>query len=179
MIVANAEGGVTDHLETDLNKAREDVIRLARHLGLRVVSESSVVARGSVTPITSDAGIASRSRSARAWVVARDARDEAFGDGLFSDPAWDMLLELYIAHERGVQISVGSLCRASNVPASTAIRWIGVLEERGLVVRSPDKRDRRRFWVSLSDRGLANMVEALDGWGEGDRRLPGAQSQRG
>src|SRR3546814_1843272 len=42
-----------------------------------------------------------------------------------SDPAWDMLLDLYLAAERNTRpVSISSLCIASAVPATTALRWI-------------------------------------------------------
>ncbi len=50
---------------------------------------------------------------------------------------------------------------AGQVPASTALRWIWVLEEAKLVERKLDQTDKRRSFISLSSIGLASMREVL------------------
>ncbi len=76
---------------------------------------------------------------------------------LFADPAWDMLLDLYLADILSKRISVSSLCCASNVPATTALRWIGALGREGLIKRTADPHDARRYYISLSEAGLERM----------------------
>jgi DNA-binding MarR family transcriptional regulator len=36
------------------------------------------------------------------------------------------------------------------VASTTALRWIGVLEERGLILRAPDPGDGRRIYLALT-----------------------------
>jgi DNA-binding MarR family transcriptional regulator len=85
---------------------------------------------------------------------ARRERDRLFGKAdLFGEPAWDMLLDLFIAAEEGKQISVSSLCIASSVPQTTALRWIAILEAEALIMRTPDPIDARRVFLSLSKSG--------------------------
>ena len=79
---------------------------------------------------------------------------------LFADPAWDMLLDLYLSDILSQRVSVSSLCAASNVPASTALRWITSLQAEGLVERTGDVCDQRRYFMSLSEKGMA----AMDGY---------------
>lgn len=81
---------------------------------------------------------------------ARLDRNNYFPGDLFSDPAWDMLLELYAAELGQVRVSVTGLCIASNAPTSTALRWISVLERKKLIERRPDPLDGRRFFLSLT-----------------------------
>jgi len=85
----------------------------------------------------------------------RMRRDELIGSSLFRDPAWDMLLGLFAAHEQGQQVSVSSLCYASGVPQSTALRQIARLEAHGLIERRGDPSDLRRSWVSAKPEALA------------------------
>lgn len=87
----------------------------------------------------------------------RRLRAEFFGNSLFADPAWDILLDLTAARTEGKRVSVTSLCIAANVPATTALRWILQMTESGLLQRTNDDQDRRRAYVSLSDKG-ANLV---------------------
>lgn len=77
--------------------------------------------------------------------------------GLFADPAWDMLLDLFAASAEGVRVSVSSACIASGVATSTALRWINELELGGLVTRRPDPLDGRRTFVEISP-GAADAV---------------------
>ncbi len=93
----------------------------------------------------------------RRAIRARRLRDSFFGDNLFEDPAWDMLLDLYAARLEVQQVSVSSLCIASAVAATTALRWIGRMTQAGMFVRDPDPNDRRRAFITLSARALAGM----------------------
>ena len=97
----------------------------------------------------------------RAILRARRQRDRLFAGGLFADPAWDMLLELYAAELCGYRVSVSSLCMSAAVPTTTALRWTRCLEENGLVRRSPDPLDGRRVFISLSNEGLDAMNELM------------------
>lgn len=93
----------------------------------------------------------------RKAIRARRLRNRPFPDVLFEDPAWDMLLDLYAAHLERAQVSVSSLCIASAVAPSTALRWIGRMTEDGLFVREPDPFDRRRAFMALSETALDRM----------------------
>lgn len=64
-------------------------------------------------------------------IQARRHRDALFSQGLFSDPAWDILLELFACRLEQRQISVSALCGAAAAPATTALRRIGSLESQG------------------------------------------------
>lgn len=90
-------------------------------------------------------------------IRARRLRDRILGEGLFEDPAWDMLLDLFAAHLEHAQVAVSSLCIASAVAPTTALRWITKLDEAGFLVRRPDPFDRRRIFLALSGRGIEAM----------------------
>lgn len=79
------------------------------------------------------------------------------GDGLFEDPAWDMLLDLFAAELEGTRVSVSSLCIAAGVAPTTALRWIAKMSEMGLFIRHPDPVDRRRAFMALSPRASEAM----------------------
>lgn len=93
-------------------------------------------------------------------VIVKNRRDrrEFFDEDMFADPVWDMLLDLAIASVRHEQVSVTSLCIASGVPASTALRWIAIMEERGLVTKRNDPLDRRRSYITLTHSALRNLA---------------------
>jgi hypothetical protein len=93
----------------------------------------------------------------RAAIRARRLRDQFFEGGLFADPAWDMLLDLFAAHLEHARVSVSSLCIAAAVPPTTALRWITTMRDAGLFERHDDPFDRRRAFVGLSEIALAAM----------------------
>lgn len=88
----------------------------------------------------------------------RQARGKFIDPALFADPAWDMMLDLTAAHAEGSEVAVTSLCIASGVPAITALRWIRQLVEVGLFERVEDRNDKRRAFISLSDKAAEAMA---------------------
>lgn len=95
--------------------------------------------------------------SVRGAIRARRLRDQFFASDLFADPAWDMLLDLFAARLEGGNVSVSSLCIASAVPPTTALRWITTLTDAGLVGRQEDPAEKRRAFIVLTARGVAGM----------------------
>ena len=68
----------------------------------------------------------------------------------FHAPGWDILLDLYAHALEGRRVSITSSCIASGVPPTTALRYLQVLEEAGLIERVDDRVDRRRSFLSLT-----------------------------
>jgi DNA-binding MarR family transcriptional regulator len=86
----------------------------------------------------------------RAVIRARRLRARYFQDGLFADPAWDMLLDLLQAEIAQLRVPVSSLCIAAAVPATTALRWLKSMTNQGMFVRRADPHDGRRVFVELA-----------------------------
>ena len=87
----------------------------------------------------------------------RVRRNDIIGADLFRDPAWDMLLELYAAHQRGETVPVNSLCYASGTPPTTALRHIKRMREHGLVERVGDSDDERRVRLRPTAKAVAGV----------------------
>jgi len=81
---------------------------------------------------------------------------------IFSDPAWDILLDLYISKAKNKKISVTSACLGSAVPPTTALRWLKILEDRSLIIREVDHEDGRRNFISISALGCDLMERSLN-----------------
>jgi DNA-binding transcriptional ArsR family regulator len=96
-------------------------------------------------------------------LLARRARDELLGEDLFSDPAWDLLLELYAAELGRRPVTVQDLVLATGTPASIAERWLSALAERGLVI--PSGRAGGGARISLSAEGLSKLERLARRWG--------------
>lgn len=94
--------------------------------------------------------------SVRSVIRARRLRGRYFAEDMFADPAWDMLLDLLQAEIAQLRVPVSSLCIAAAVPATTALRWLKSMTEKGIFVRRADPHDGRRVFVELSrDASLA------------------------
>jgi DNA-binding MarR family transcriptional regulator len=98
-------------------------------------------------------GGSAEARWVRSLLTARAERSRFFSARLFADPAWDMLLELYAAELAQRRTSVTGLGSSSGVPPTTALRWMNVLEQDGLVIREDDPLDGRRVFIALSEKG--------------------------
>ena len=72
-----------------------------------------------------------------------------------------MLLDLFSAHVNSRRISVTSACLAANVPTTTALRWIGILEQAGLLQRERDEADARRMFVRLTQVAIEKLTKVL------------------
>ncbi len=96
-------------------------------------------------------------RLVRKIIQQRQLRGRFFDADLFADPAWDMLLDLTAARVEHVRVSVTSLCIASGVPPTTALRWISQLTAAGLLERIEDETDRRRAFIQLTDKAVDGM----------------------
>lgn len=93
----------------------------------------------------------------------RALRRNFLPSAILVEPDFDMLLDLYVASQRGQDVSVSSLCIASQVPASTALRHLEAMEKMKLVRREKDPNDRRRCFVRLTEETAMGLVNWLDG----------------
>lgn len=151
-----------DGASAQLRHLNEEVARISRVLARLSAEEKrpgGVADRQIAYAAPPAAPVASPATGAeiRRVIRARRMRDQFFTDGLFEDPAWDMLLDLYAAEIEGAQVSVSSLCIAAAVAPTTALRWIARMTEAGLFVRQPDPFDRRRAFLALSEEAREKM----------------------
>ena len=94
---------------------------------------------------------------ARALFRERRTREQHLPRTLFAEPAWDLLLELFICRleERAVQVSAVGL--RAGIPATTALRWLDVLEREGLVKKIAAPVDQRVVHVTLTGEAFERM----------------------
>lgn len=101
------------------------------------------------------------SRIAQTLYRLRRRRERLFAPGLFSDPNWDLLLDLYASEQGGGRVSITSACIAAISPTSSALRCLKQLEELGMVYRERDPMDGRRTYVRLSVGAMMKMESLL------------------
>ncbi|MGE7205309.1 hypothetical protein ACQKJZ_06480 [Sphingomonas sp. NPDC019816] len=100
---------------------------------------------------------------ARKLYAERRRRDKHFDHCgvIFGEPAWDILLDLFIAYEDGKSQSVSATCIGACVPQTTGLRWIAMLEREGLVHSWHGERDGRYRMLGLTPAGVETMVRYL------------------
>ena len=113
-------------------------------------------------PDASRASGAERREKFLRMLRVRSARRHFFEPMLFSDPCWDMLLDLMAARVTGKRVSVTSVCLAADIPLTTGLRRIEELVKAGFVHRSPDPIDGRRTFVELTDQAVGQLNDYFD-----------------
>lgn len=97
----------------------------------------------------------------RSFVGTNQQREEFLDPDLFSDPAWNILLDLASARLENKPVPVSSACVAARVPMSTALRHIRHLVADGYVKRWQDPSDRRRDLLMIEERGMKSVMDYL------------------
>lgn len=136
---------ILDHLSSDLHRIATRIAKL---------SSTGPAPNPSVQTQPSDLPSA---KLVQEIIRDRRTRSQFFSPNLFADPAWDMLLDLYHAELSYIRVSVSSLCIASDVPQTTALRWINLLVGQGLVLRRADPHDGRRIFIELTAEASESM----------------------
>ena len=107
-------------------------------------------------------------------VRARRKRAELFGEDLFAEPAWDILLELSLARLQTRAVTADLLFASVSVDESTAARWIEKLAQDGWIRRTAARGDKEL--VELSPKAIAVMHSWVSEWIEDHRDRSGDRS---
>lgn len=151
-----------------------DLLSLARDLEGRSPTTAGGAAQDELSIAHDRRTLAEMARGA---YRERRLRSQFFtGTDLFGEPAWDLLLDLFINANEGKRVPVTSACIGAAVPTTTALRWLSILESRGLVEREADSSDARRIFVRLSPIAQSAMtayfVRAAQDTRSSEPRLP-------
>ncbi|MBA3896633.1 MAG: hypothetical protein H0X36_05785 [Sphingomonadaceae bacterium] len=147
-----------------LQQLAEEVGRIARALGdlahtehgaPRALGDAMIGYRAEPARAEKPGGVTAA--DVRTTIRLRRLRDRFLPAEIFADPAWDMLLDLFAARIEGMRVGVSSLCIASAVPPTTALRWLKTLTDSGVAVRVADPTDARRVFIELSEETAAAM----------------------
>ena len=101
----------------------------------------------------------------------RRLRADKLSSKLFSDPAWDILLDLMAADLGCQTVTVSSACAAAQVPFSTALRYVNRLVRADLALRFNDPTDKRRDLLRISNHGRTVMMDYIQILVEKDKEL--------
>jgi DNA-binding MarR family transcriptional regulator len=135
---------------TRLRQLSEEVSRIASTLA-RLSTQPTPAAETIGTPVpAADDMPQVPAEVVRSMIRARRLRAKHLPADLFADPAWEMLLDLLQAEIIQHRVPVSSLCIAAAVPATTALRWIKTMTDRGLLARRADPHDGRRIFIEMT-----------------------------
>jgi DNA repair protein RadC len=169
---------VHNHPSGDPTPSREDIDvtrrldQIGRSLGVEVLDHIIVTAAYAHHLINREAAAASISgppftlrspdrsppddedvalANARATMRRRMLRQQLLGaPELFGDPAWEMLVDLFIHECERKPLSVTSLCVTPSIPMSSALRLCQKLCDANIIRRVPDAFDGRRTFIRLN-----------------------------
>ena len=150
----------------------EPLIALSRAAFERLMTDAPEAMRRAAEALGPEAKRASRSGTHRRPLAQlalllyrfRRFREGLFPGDLFADPAWDILLNLYIAETLDEPVSVTSASIAAAAPPSTGLRYVKRLEEVGIIARALDPEDRRRAFLRLTPLGTRQVERVLAGF---------------
>ena len=86
-------------------------------------------------------------------LVERRRRRHHFPEGMFGEPAWEILLLLYIQKDER-RFTVGRLAEALDLPQNSTGRWLKYLQSAGLARRRPHHLDQRAILAEISEEGV-------------------------
>jgi DNA-binding MarR family transcriptional regulator len=92
------------------------------------------------------------------------SRTAVFGSGIFSDPAWDLLLQLYVAELDHRDRSLSELIKSMATPVSVVTRWITALVEAGIVASTRDPQTGGSLSISLTKDAATKMERLIAQW---------------
>lgn len=147
---------VNDDLQSVVNDLTSTLAMVAKDFRDRV---DTIATAGTVEADDTDGN--TLYDAALSLLEQQKARLSYFPGDLFHEPAWNMLVALFVAHHQKQTMNVKALTAHAGMPATTSLRWVDHLHDRGLIDRTTDIADRRRVEVSLSDSGLTAMTKYL------------------
>jgi DNA-binding MarR family transcriptional regulator len=134
-----------------LNLSQDDIRSAVRLLQILTTAQPSEEAEndqlggGNLLPV------------AKFSLLARQSRTAHFARSMFGEPAWDLLLAIYVSEATDRPPTVTDAANMADIPLSTVSRWIQFLEERGLIDRRRSGKDGRASIVTLSKQGRASL----------------------
>lgn len=93
----------------------------------------------------------------------RKARAKFVGNKeLFGEPAWDILLDLFIRQANEKHASAKGAIINSGAGPCTVVRWLAVLEQHDLIQTMPDPADSKHRLILLTPAGYEGMLRYLE-----------------
>jgi len=89
-------------------------------------------------------------------MMARRLRKEAQNDAV----SWSKMVIVGLIDRMGGSVTPTMLSNAEGMSSANVAALLRDLERSALIVRKPDEKDRRKVWISLSDKGRRALEES-------------------
>jgi hypothetical protein len=149
------------YYEEQLRATAKSLLRLADGLATGAIPLPEAGLVNLAQPAQSSLQIEALRGWAKAEYANRRKRERYFPSDVFGEPAWDLLLDLYVANAKGERVNISNACLGASVPVSTGLRWIALLEGAGLLERYPSPDDQRVTYVRPTRAALDAMERYL------------------
>lgn len=159
---AHRPGNEMDDLKIQMQQLAEAILQTLGPVEPTAASDEPEVERPCGKAVAQVRKLHQMSRAAEDLYRFRRSRDAMLPSALLGEPAWDMLLDLFIHEVEGRKISITSLCLASSAPSTTALRYIDLLEKHGLLSRTKCTTDQRVTFVHLTRTALMKLTDLLE-----------------
>lgn len=110
--------------------------------------------------ICTKSSFANRIEWIKCEIKNKELRKNLLPDIMSGDPAWEMLVELYLARLESRKVATKELGIVAAVPPTTGLRWIAHLQKTDLIVRESGE-DKRRSHFALTELGLFKIESYL------------------
>ena len=80
---------------------------------------------------------------------------------MFGEPAWDLLLSLFMAREKGQVMILCKAYKAAGVSDTTGRRLLDRMEKEGLITRRRAPRSRKMRVVEMTDAAAERLIDYL------------------
>jgi len=98
---------------------------------------------------------------ARATMEMRQLRHRFFNPAMFGEPAFDMLLALYVTNARPPMVPLRVLSLLIGISEYSAVRWLKFLVREGLALSAGGNGDRGEIQAAITGKGRIAMDEYL------------------
>jgi DNA-binding MarR family transcriptional regulator len=153
---SNWPAGDNDQEEIRVNFTARDVSDAARLLGKLARADTlggpDGARRREPKPVSATAR-QQLHQKALALIDERRLREQFFNPSIFGEPAWEILLALYVADSGGERETAVRLAQRIQTPLTSILRWIAYLERERLIERRAHPTDRRKFFIQLGAKG--------------------------
>jgi DNA-binding MarR family transcriptional regulator len=97
-------------------------------------------------------------RLAEAILEDRRRRGLLFNPAMFGEPAWELLLTLFVMDQHGPRLTIGRLAQLAGTKLTTALRWLEYLEDQEFISREEHPGDARTSFVKLNDKARKALI---------------------
>lgn len=150
-------------MKSEVSLAQAARLRAAAYEILSIVDEleRNTQHRRSTLPSSETVSPSALAALATKHFADRELRKSCMNNALFGEPAWDMLLYLFIKACENKRVYKTAVTSASGVPHSTALRYLALLERDGTLKVELAEGDKRVQFVSLTQKGASEMADYL------------------